>query len=134
DAARDSEESYTALLDALTWLGIDWDEGPEVGGDDGPYRQSQRGEIYADVAQRLVEAGELYESFSSPEEVEERRKAAGQDPKLGYDNFDRDLTDAQKAEYRAQGREPVLRLRMPDEDISFTDLIRGDVTFKVGTV
>jgi glutamyl-tRNA synthetase len=134
DAARDSEDSYAALLDALTWLGIDWDEGPEVGGDHGPYRQSQRGEIYADVAQRLLAAGELYESFSTPEEVDERRKAAGQDTKLGYDNFDRSLTGEQKAEFRAQGREPVLRLRMPDEDITFGDLVRGDVTFKVGTV
>ncbi|TCO57049.1 glutamate--tRNA ligase [Actinocrispum wychmicini] len=134
DAARDSEESYAALLDALNWLGIDWDEGPEVGGDHGPYRQSQRGDIYTDVAQRLLAAGELYESFSTPEEVEGRRKAAGQDPKLGYDNLDRDLTDERKAEFRAEGREAVLRLRMPDEDISFTDLIRGDVTFKAGTV
>jgi glutamyl-tRNA synthetase len=134
DAARDSEESYAAIIDGLTWLGIDWDEGPEVGGDHGPYRQSQRGEIYADVARRLLEAGELYESFSSPEEVDERRKAAGQDTKLGYDNFDRDLSGAAKAEFRAQGREPVLRLRMPDEDITFGDLVRGDVTFKAGTV
>jgi glutamyl-tRNA synthetase len=134
DAARDSEESYAALLDALNWLGIDWDEGPEVGGDHGPYRQSQRGEIYQDVARRLLEAGELYESFSTPEEVDERRKAAGQDPKLGYDNADRDTTDEQKAEFRAQGREPVLRLRMPAEDITFTDLIRGEVTFKQGSI
>jgi glutamyl-tRNA synthetase len=134
DASRDSEESYQALLDALRWLNIDWDEGPEVGGPDGPYRQSERGEIYADIARRLLAAGELYESFSTPEEVEARRRAAGQDPKLGYDNADRETTDAQKAEFRAGGREPVLRLRMPDEDITFTDLIRGEITFKVGSV
>jgi glutamyl-tRNA synthetase len=134
DAARDSEESYEALLDGLRWLHLDWDEGPEVGGPHGPYRQSERGEIYADVARRLLEAGELYESFSTPEEVEGRRRAAGQDPKLGYDNADRELTDARKAELRAEGREPVLRLRMPDEDITFTDLIRGEVTFKPGSV
>ncbi|MGH3623040.1 MAG: glutamate--tRNA ligase family protein, partial [Sciscionella sp.] len=65
DASRDSEESYAALLDALHWLGIDWDEGPEVGGEHGPYRQSQRGEIYADIAKRLLAAGELYESYST---------------------------------------------------------------------
>ncbi len=134
DASRDSEESYQSLLEGLRWLGMDWDEGPETGGPDGPYRQSERGEIYADVARRLLEAGELYESFSTPEDVEARRRAAGQDPKLGYDNADRDLTDARKAELRAQGREPVLRLRMPDEDITFTDLIRGDITFKAGSV
>ncbi|MBB4908272.1 glutamate--tRNA ligase [Actinophytocola algeriensis] len=134
DASRDSEESYRALLDGLRWLNIDWDEGPEVGGPDGPYRQSERGEIYADIARRLFEAGELYESFSSNEEVEARRKAAGQDPKLGYDNADRELTDEQKATFRADGREPVLRLRMPDHDLSFTDLVRGEIVFKVGSV
>jgi len=134
DASRDSEDSYQALLDGLRWLNLDWDEGPEVGGPHEPYRQSERGEIYADVARRLLEAGELYEAFSTNEEVEARRRAAGQDPKLGYDNADRDLTDERKAELRAEGRVPVLRLRMPDEDITFADLVRGEVTFKVGTV
>src|SRR5437868_8694950 len=90
DAARDSEESYDALLDALRWLGLDWDEGPEAGGEYGPYRQSERRDVYADIAARLLEAGELYEAFSTNEEVEARRKAAGQDTKLGYDNYDRD--------------------------------------------
>src|SRR5256885_5609318 len=118
DAARDTEDSYRALLDALRWLNLDWDEGPEVGGPDGPYRQSERGEIYADVARRLLEAGELYESFSTPEEIEARRRAAGQDPKLGYDNADRSLTDAEKATFRADGRQPVPRLRMPDDAIT----------------
>ncbi|MDQ3403545.1 MAG: glutamate--tRNA ligase [Actinomycetota bacterium] len=134
DAARDSEESYEALLDALRWLGIDWDEGPEVGGEHGPYRQSQRGDLYADVVRKLVDAGELYESFSSNEDVEERRRAAGQDPKLGYDNFDRALTAEQRDAFKAEGREPVLRLRMPDRAIGFTDLIRGDISFPVGSV
>ncbi len=134
DAARDSEESYLQVLDALRWLGLDWDEGVEVGGPHEPYRQSQRMDIYRDVARRLVEAGFAYESFSTPEEVEARHRAAGRDPKLGYDGFDRDLTDEQKAAYRAEGREPVLRLRMPDEDITFTDLVRGDITFKAGSV
>jgi glutamyl-tRNA synthetase len=134
DAARDSEESYRALLQALEWLGLDWDEGPEVGGDHGPYRQSERGEIYSDVAKRLLEAGELYEAFSTNEEVTQRRRAAGQDPQLGYDNHDRDLTDDERAQFRAQGREPVLRLRMPDRDLSWTDLVRGEITFKSGTV
>jgi glutamyl-tRNA synthetase len=134
DAARDSEESYQQLLDALRWLGLDWDEGVEVGGPHEPYRQSQRMDLYADVARRLVEAGHAYESFSTPEEVEARHRAAGRDPKLGYDGFDRALTDEQKAAYRAEGREPVLRLRMPDEDVTFTDLVRGEITFKAGSV
>ncbi|GAB3685612.1 glutamate--tRNA ligase [Saccharopolyspora tripterygii] len=134
DAARDSEESYQALLDALRWLGLDWDEGPGVGGDHGPYRQSERRDIYADVAQRLLAAGELYESYSSPDEVEARHKAAGRDPKLGYDNFDRDLTDEQREAFKAEGRKPVLRLVMPARDITFTDLVRGDITFPAGSV
>ncbi len=133
DAARDSAESYAALLDALRWLGLDWDEGPEVGGPHGPYRQSERGEVYADALRRLVAAGEVYESFSSAAEIEARHRAAGRDPKLGYDNHDRDLTDARRAELRAEGRVPVYRLRMPDEDITFTDLVRGPITFKAGS-
>jgi glutamyl-tRNA synthetase len=64
DAQRDTEESYSALLDALRWLGLDWDEGPEVGGPYGPYRQSQRTEIYRDVVAKLLEAGEAYYAFS----------------------------------------------------------------------
>jgi glutamyl-tRNA synthetase len=134
DAARDSEESYNALLEALEWLGIDWDEGPGVGGEHGPYRQSERREIYADVAAKLLEAGELYEAFSTNEEVEARRRAAGQDPKLGYDNFDRDLTDEQREAFRAQGRQPVLRLRMPEEDLGWNDLVRGRISFPAGTI
>jgi glutamyl-tRNA synthetase len=118
----------------MRWLGLDWDEGPEVGGDHGPYRQSERREIYADALQRLIDAGEVYESYSTAEEIEARHRAAGRDPKLGYDNADRDLTDEQRAAYRAEGKAPVYRLRMPDRDISFTDLVRGEVTFRAGSV
>jgi len=134
DPERDSEESYEQLLDALHWLGLDWDEGVEVGGPYAPYRQSERMAIYRDVARRLVDGGFAYESFSTPEEIEARHVAAGRDPKLGYDGFDRDLTAERKAAYRAEGREPVIRVRMPDDDVSFTDLIRGEVTFKAGSV
>ena len=134
DAARDSEESYQQLLEALKWLGITWDEGVEVGGPHEPYRQSRRLDLYKDVVAKLLEAGYAYESYSSPDEVEARHRAAGRDPKLGYDNFDRDLTDEQVAAFRAEGREPVLRVRMPDEDVTFTDLVRGDITFKAGSI
>jgi glutamyl-tRNA synthetase len=134
DAARDSEESYRHLLDSLRWLGLDWDEGPEVGGPHGPYRQSERHDIYRDVAAKLLDAGHAYESFSTNEEVDARRLAAGQDTKLGYDNYDRFLTDAQKAAFRAEGRQPVLRLKMPDEDLAWTDLVRGEVRFAAGSV
>src|SRR5690349_2534781 len=134
DAARDSAESYAAILDALRWLGLDWDEGPEVGGPHAPYRQSERGDIYRDVIARLLAAGEVYEAYSTPEEVEARHVAAGRNPKLGYDNHDRDLTDEQRAAFRAQGRNPVLRLRMPDEDLTWNDLVRGPVSFPAGSV
>jgi glutamyl-tRNA synthetase len=134
DAARDSEESYAAILDALRWLGLDWDEGPEVGGPHEPYRQSQRGDLYRDVVARLVESGDAYPAYSTPEEVEARHLAAGRNPKMGYDNYDRDLTEAQRADYLAAGRQPVLRLRMPDDDISWGDLVRGETTFAAGTV
>jgi glutamyl-tRNA synthetase len=134
DAARDSAESYAAILDALRWLGLDWDEGPELGGPYAPYRQSERGEIYRDVVARLREAGEVYEAYSTAEEVEARHVAAGRNPKLGYDNYDRTLTDAQRAQFAAEGRNPVLRLRMPDEDITWNDLVRGPTTFAAGTV
>jgi glutamyl-tRNA synthetase len=134
DAARDSEQSYDQLLDALRWLRLDWDEGPEVGGPYAPYRQSERRVIYADIVARLLEAGLVYESYSSAEETEARHRAAGRDPKLGYDNHDRGLSDDERAAFRAQGREPVLRLRMPDENLSWNDIVRGPVTFAAGSV
>ncbi|WP_028476446.1 glutamate--tRNA ligase [Nocardia sp. CNY236] len=134
DAARDSEESYRAIVDALRWLDLTWDEGPEVGGPYGPYRQSERKDLHLDVVRRLLEAGEAYESFSTPEEVEARHRAAGRDPKLGYDNFDRNLTSEQIDAYRAAGRPAVIRLRMPETDLSWRDLVRGETTFKAGTV
>lgn len=134
DAARDSEESYQQLLEALKWLGITWEEGVEVGGPHEPYRQSQRLDLYKDVVSRLIEGGHAYECYSSPEEVEARHRAAGRDPKLGYDNFDRELTQEQIAAFKSEGREPVLRMRMPDEDVTFTDLVRGEITFKAGSI
>ncbi|MCQ6318863.1 glutamate--tRNA ligase family protein, partial [Bacillus cereus] len=91
-----------------------WDEGVEVGGPHGPYRQSERGEIYQDVIAKLKDAGHIYESYSTAEEIAERHRAAGRDPQLGYDGFDRELTEAQRAAFRAEGREPTWRLRMPE--------------------
>ncbi|MET3452418.1 glutamate--tRNA ligase [Curtobacterium sp. 1544] len=133
DAARDSEESYEQILDALRWLRLDWDEGVEVGGPHGPYRQSERSGVYEDVIAKLKASGHVYESFVTPEEMEARNKAAGRDPKQGYDNHERDLTEAERQAFRDQGREPTLRLRVPDRDLSFQDLVRGEITFKQGT-
>lgn len=133
DAARDSEESYQAIIDSLTWLGLDWDEGVVKGGPHAPYRQSQRMEIYQDVLNKLIEAGEVYPAYSTAEEVEERHRAAGRDPKLGYDNYDRNLSEEQIAAFKAEGRKPVWRLRMPDQDWVWEDLVRGHMEFKSST-
>jgi glutamyl-tRNA synthetase len=133
DAARDSEESYQQILEALRWLGLDWDEGIDVGGPHGPYRQSQRSDVYRDVIDRLIASGHVYESFSDAAEIDARNEAAGRPKQLGYDNFDRDLTDEQRAAFRAEGREPALRLRVPDADLSFDDLVRGEITFPAGS-
>ncbi|MGO2113142.1 MAG: glutamate--tRNA ligase [Pseudoclavibacter sp.] len=133
DEQRDSEESYQQILEAMRWLGLDWGEGIDVGGPHVPYRQSQRGDLYQDVIEKLKEAGFLYESFATGEEIEARNVANGRDPKMGYDNFERDLTDAERDAFKAEGREPALRLRVPDEDLSFDDLVRGEITFRAGS-
>ncbi|MGV1005677.1 MAG: glutamate--tRNA ligase [Candidatus Nanopelagicales bacterium] len=130
DTQRDSEESYQQLLDALSWLGLDWDEGPLHGGPYGPYRQSERLEIYRDVARRLHEAGRAYECFCTPEELEDRREAARKAGKTpGYDGHCRALTAEQRREYADQGRPPALRFRMPDTELGWDDLIRGPISF-----
>ena len=130
DTSRDSEQSYTDLLDSLRWLGMDWDEGPEVGGPHGPYRQSQRMDIYADIAGTLLASGHAYHCYCSQEELEERREAAREAGKTpGYDGACRTLSAEKKSEYETQGRSPVVRFRMPDTDFTWTDLVRGDVTF-----
>ncbi|WP_171904308.1 glutamate--tRNA ligase [Streptomyces abyssalis] len=148
DAARDTEESYEQLLDAMRWLGLDWDEGPTAfdaahggpggtaraagpgGGPHGPYRQSQRTEIYADVAARLQEAGHAYPCYCTAEELEVRREAARKAGRpSGYDGKCRDLTAEQIAAYEAEERTHIVRFRMPDEPITFTDLVRGELTF-----
>lgn len=133
DAARDSEESYEQIVEALRWLGLDWDEGIDVGGPNEPYRQSQRTDIYLDVVEKLKATGHLYESYLTGEEIEARNIAAGRDPKMGYDNSERELSEADRDRYLAEGRQPALRLRVPDQDITFTDLVRGEITFPQGS-
>ncbi|MFM6939714.1 MAG: glutamate--tRNA ligase [Rhodoluna sp.] len=133
DAERDSEESFEMILDALSWLGLNWDEGVNVGGPAEPYRQSERTHIYLDVIEKLKASGHIYESYLTGEEIDERNKAAGRAVQLGYDNSERDLSDEQKAAYRAEGRSPALRLRVPETDIVFTDLVRGEIKFPAGS-
>jgi glutamyl-tRNA synthetase len=129
DLARNTAEGYASVLDSLRWLGIDWDEGPEVGGPFGPYLQSERFDIYRDVAARLKESGAAYDCFCTNDEVEARRKASGSKVQ-GYDGFCRELTAAQRAAFEEDERSPVLRLRIPDGPITFDDLVRGEVTFQ----
>ncbi|MFI6448166.1 glutamate--tRNA ligase [Kitasatospora sp. NPDC050543] len=131
DAARDSEDSYNQLLEAMRWLGFDWDEGPEIGGPHEPYRQSQRMDIYADVARRLHEAGHAYECYCSTEELDARREAARAAGKpSGYDGHCRELTADQVAVYKLENRQPILRFRMPDRTLAFDDLVRGSLSFE----
>jgi glutamyl-tRNA synthetase len=128
DLARNTPEGYASVIDALRWLGIDYDEGPEVGGEYGPYKQSERFDTYRDIVERLREAGSAYDCFCTNDEVEARRKASGSKVQ-GYDGFCRGLTDEQRLAFETEGRTSVVRLRMPDRAITFDDLVRGDVTF-----
>ncbi|HHV22588.1 MAG TPA: glutamate--tRNA ligase [Propionibacterium sp.] len=132
DAARSTEESRQGVLDALHWLDLDPDEGPEQGGAYGPYVQSERRDLYADIVSRLIADGRAYRCYCTREEQEARAAAAGGDP--GYDGHCRDLPEDQRAAYESEGRGYVVRMRMPDRDITFHDLVRGEITFPVGNV
>jgi len=135
DSARDSEDSYEALLASLRWLGLDWDEGPEVGGPYGPYRQSERRESYSAMVEKLLAGGYAYECYCSTEELETRREQAMAEKRApGYDGHCRELSDAQKQAYIDEGRPAVVRFRMPDRDFTWDDLIRGEITFAAGQV
>jgi glutamyl-tRNA synthetase len=129
DLARNTLEGYRSIIDSLNWLGIDWDEGPEVGGEHGPYRQSERFPIYAEVAQALREEKAAYDCYCTNDEVDARRKASGS-KNQGYDGFCRDLDPDRLAVWQAEGRTPVLRFQMPEEPVVFDDLVRGEVTFQ----
>src|SRR6476619_5497569 len=129
DAARNTEESYEGLIEVMQWLGLDWDEGPLKGGQFGPYRQSERSDIYTDVLARLRESRFNYDCYCTTEEVEARRKASGSKV-LGYDGFCRELSDEQVEAFRAEHREPIVRFRMPEGEITFDDLVRGEITFQ----
>ena len=132
DQARKVEGATEELLDALRWLGIDWDEGPEVGGEFGPYYQSQRLDLYQDVSRELVTKGAAYPCYCSTERLAEMRKEQSRRKEhSGYDGTCRSLSDGERRQREADGSNRVVRFKMPAEDsISFTDLVRGDVTFE----
>jgi glutamyl-tRNA synthetase len=135
DVARDSEESYLALLEAFDWLGLRWDEGPDVGGPHAPYRQSLRSDIYTNVVDQLRVAGHAYPCYCTPLELEQRRELARSEGRpSGYDGHCRNLSAEQVDAYLADGRQPVLRFRMPDRAISVDDLVRGWITVDADNV
>ncbi len=129
DKERSTDESLRSILDLMRWLGLDWDEGPEVGGPYAPYFQSERSDKYADALARLKESSFTYDCYCTNEEAAARRKAAGSKVQ-GYDGFCRELSQEQVDAFLAEGRKPVVRFRMPDGSITWKDLVRGDVTFE----
>lgn len=132
DLERSSKESELNIYDSLRWLGLDWDEGPDIGGEYGPYRQTERLEIYTQYAQELIEKGMAYPCYCSEEELEEQRQefiAKGELPR--YNGCCRNLTPEQKEKFLAEGRKPVIRFKVPeDKMIVINDLVRGTVTFE----
>ncbi len=136
DRGRSSEASEEMIFESLRWLGLEWDEGPDVGGPHGPYRQSERSEIYREHSAQLVASGAAYPCFCTRERLaelrEEQRKNKQQ---LGYDGHCRAIPAAQAAERAAAGEEHVIRLRMPDDgELVVEDLLRGEIRFPAGQV
>jgi glutamyl-tRNA synthetase len=136
DADRVTQESMDSMIEAMQWIGLQWDEGPGTTGMYGPYRQSERTALYAAVVNALLERGHAYDAYETPEELEAERaeqQRSGRPP--GYSGAHRDLSDAQRDAYLAEGRKPVIRVRTPDTGtIGFHDLVRGDVEFDWSTV
>ena len=133
DASRVTEEAFRGVLDDLRWLGLDWDEGPEVGGPHGPYRQSERSEIYREMTDRLLDDGAAYRCYCTSEELDERRKAAmarGEPP--GYDGLCRTRPQRELDAFAAEGRPASIRFRMPERDWVVDDLVKGEVRFAAG--
>lgn len=135
DAARSTRESERAIVEDLRWLGLDWSEGLDVGGDAGPYRQTERLHIYRAYAVELLARGHAYRCFCTPPQLDADRQnelAAGRPPR--YVGRCRDIPrDAGRKRVEA-GEPAVVRFRVPDRDVTFTDLVRGDVTFRAETI
>jgi glutamyl-tRNA synthetase len=133
DASRVTEAAFLGVLEDLRWLGLDWDEGPEVGGDHGPYRQSERLEIYRGMVDLLLAQGDAYRCYCTDEERKQRESAAraqGEPP--GYDGHCRDLTDAERVAFVAEGRSSVVRFRMPEREWVVNDVVKGEVRWPAG--
>ncbi len=132
DQVRSTEESVQAIFDGMTWLGLDWDEGPGKDGGHGPYYQAERLEIYKQYAQELIDKGRAYYCYCSPDELDQRRKElleGGQAPR--YDRKCLELSAAEAERYKAEGRVPVIRFKSADSGSTVVeDLVRGKVTFE----
>ncbi len=131
DARRNVEEALTPILHGFRWLGLDWDEGPEAGGDAGPYYQSERGELYARAVERLLAGGHAYRDYATPEEIQaERQAAAAAGERFLYSRRWKAASDQERERFEAEGRQGVVRLEMPRTgECRFTDLVRGEVAF-----
>ncbi len=130
DPERSSAECEAAILSDLRWLGLDWDEGPDVGGPHAPYRQSDRRELYVKEARRLAEKGLVYFCYCTPEELEARKERARAEGRMPlYDGSCRNLTAQDRERLKAEGRKPALRFRVPPGAIEFVDMLHGKVTF-----
>ena len=128
DASRVTEEAFRGVVEDMRWLGLDWDEGPDVGGPHGPYRQSGRLGIYREMTQRLLEEGHAYRCWCTPEELDERRRAAlarGEPP--GYDGRCRARPAEEIAAFEAEGRPFAIRFLMPQREWTVQDLVKGEV-------
>jgi glutamyl-tRNA synthetase len=133
DTSRVTEEAVRGAIDDLRWLGLSWDEGPDVGGPHGPYRQSERREIYRGVTDRLLLERAAYPCYCTEDELEERnraRRARGESP--GYDGRCRGLSDGEREAFDRQGRRPAVRFRMPDREWVLSDLVKGEVRWAPG--
>lgn len=131
DQKRSRPEYEQNIFDALRWCGIEWDEGPDNGGPHGPYRQSERTEIYREHAYRLLKEGKAYHCFATPEELQEMREVlASQGQRIGYDRRYRSLTAEEVDERIAQGQSYVIRLKVPLKgECVFEDGIKGRIAF-----
>jgi glutamyl-tRNA synthetase len=134
DAKRATEENYQAVLEDFRWLGLHWDEGPETGGPDGPYRQSERFDLYATKAAELVEKGSAYPCYCTPEELELERKTAHSEGRApGYSGRCRTLTEEERGAFEAEGRKSSLRFAVPaDRTITFHDAVLGELSTDLG--
>jgi nondiscriminating glutamyl-tRNA synthetase len=139
DTKRNIADGERSQLDNLKWLGLDWDEGPDVGGDFGPYRQSERKDIYVKLIQQLLDEGKAYKSYKTEDELEadrEAQKAKKIMPHYEYEykGMSADEIKQAQADAEAKGLQPVVRFRVPDETYAWHDLVKGDISFDANTI